>query len=155
MRRLDGCGGGKIAPEIAFSPCVLLVEPRAGTQIDTADFLLHDGMLLGFSGRPLAASWRERHMLQAAFLLIRSRESLDRLALTAVVRSHRHTLVIDPSDRGQTACIDLAEWLRLRLPMSHTLYEFARVRGWQAQIDALLKKSDSTGKVSSDSSFGS
>jgi hypothetical protein len=97
-------------------------------------------MLLGFSGRPLAASWRERYRLQAAFLLVRSRESLDRLALTAVVRCSHRTLVIDPhpTDHTQTARIDLEAWLRLRMPTSPTLYEFARVRGWQAQMDALL-----------------
>jgi len=133
---------------------VLLVDPRAGTRVDTADFLLYtNGSLLGFSARPLAASWRERHQLRASFLLVRSRESMDRLALTAVVRCDRVTMALDPFDdghghAGMTDCFDFRDWLHQRLPVSPTLYEFARIRGWKPRIDALLaEKSDSTEKV--------
>jgi hypothetical protein len=139
---------------VAFSPCVLLVKPQAGTQVDTADFLRHSEWLLGFSGRPRAASWRERHQVSAAFLLVRSREALDRLALTAVIRCGVYRLAIDPDlgTQGSFAMpteVDLRAWLRTRLPWSATLYEFARVRGWQAQVDALLEESADTPEKSS------
>jgi hypothetical protein len=123
---------------------VLLVDPRAGTRVDTADFLLHtNGSLLGFTGRPKAASWRERHRMAAAFMVVRSRESMDRLALTAIIRCDRVTMVLDPfylrdGTSGVTDTFDFRDWLRYRLPISPTLYEFARVRGWQSQMDALL-----------------
>lgn len=132
---------------------MVLVDPRAGTRVDTADFLRADGRLLGFSGRPLAAAYRERVQMSAAFLLVRSREAMDHLALAAIVRSTSHELMIDPRQGDAQAIyyqhvIDLRAWLHERLQWNVSLREFARVRGWQKHVDALLSDtSDSAKKV--------
>lgn len=121
--------------------------------MDTADFLRADDRLLGFSGRPLAASYRERYQMSAAFLLVRSREAMDHLALAAVVRSSSRELMIDPTHGRASAItwkgvVDLHAWLRERLPWNASLCEFARVRGWQKHVEALLADtSDSSQKV--------